>query len=749
MKIPAVSISGLLVIASGIFSLACNDKKNHEESFFDGSELYSTVKKYVSLGEHRTGTPVDSLTVEWLSDELQTVGFDVKYTKFSLRQFFPEKVSVSIPGNNRSFDAFPFWYLNENINLSPEGYLTTDTSLNVVKGKIVLLNFTFGQSGKSADDIQRIIQKLIQAGTTAIIGYKENKADEIVAFNVPVSAKPWDIPIVIVSPSDAENIALLKDRIVRVTITGAFKDVEARNIYGKIGSGDRFVVISTPISGWFRCGGERGPGIAIWLALAKWVAAQKLPYTFVFTGNSGHEMDFRGAHEFLKKDAPSPDKTQLWIHLGAGIATLSWKETPDGLVKENTVDAGRNFFYSSSVKNAFDTAFFNVSGSKWNTQERNGGELLAVAEKGYPNILGVSHSHAYFHASGDDAEKTSPEILHDAALVFCRFLNEYLTKGRVRFERFENNPIITSSLLSGSLEDNINGPSLIKAPEWLPGKLGTYYLYFAHHKGKYIRLAYADDLRGPWKIYDPGTLQLSETIGSNTLLPSEGTSVHNGVETVNDDVQHIASPDVHIDEVNKEITMFFHTPSVHNGKQGQYSYRATSKDGINFQADTAVLGESYFRVFEWKGNHYAIARTGIFYRSVDGGHSFEEGNNPFEQIQTKSNFLRHAAVKVYQDKLLVFYSRIGDTPERIVLSEIALKDDWTKWKATPSVDVLQPEKEYEGGDLPLTTSKAGLFWGRTRELRDPAVYVENDTWYLLYSVAGESGIAIGKLSGIE
>lgn len=316
---------------------------------------------------------------------------------------------------------------------------------------------------------------------------------------------------------------------------------------------------------------------------------------------------------------------------------------------------------------------------------------------------------------------------------------------RIRFDRFEGNPIITAALLPGSDGDNINGPSLIKAPDWLPGKLGTYYLYFAHHKGNYIRLAYADDLKGPWKIYTPGTLQLSETIGRKTSLPEEISSAQNGVETANDDIRHLASPDVHVDETKKEIVMYFHTPSVHNGKPGQYSYRATSKDGIHFQADSTVLGESYFRVFEWKGTHYAIARTGEFYRSLDGGHRFASGHNPFKGIQTGENFLRHAAVKVHRNKLLVFYSRIGDTPERIVLSKIDLTDDWSTWTATPSVDIVRPEKDYEGGNLPLTTSRAGLFRGRVRELRDPALYVENDGWYLLYSVAGESGIAIGAL----
>ncbi|MDR0574066.1 MAG: hypothetical protein LBG96_08575 [Tannerella sp.] len=318
-------------------------------------------------------------------------------------------------------------------------------------------------------------------------------------------------------------------------------------------------------------------------------------------------------------------------------------------------------------------------------------------------------------------------------------------KKSIRFERFESNPIITAALLSGSDGNDINGPSLIKAPDWLPDKLGTYYLYFAHHKGKYIRLAYADDLKGPWKIYAPGTLQLSETIGGKTSLPAEVSSAQNGAETADDDIRHLASPDVHIDETKKEIIMYFHTPAVYNGKPGQYSYRATSKDGIRFQADSTVLGESYFRVFEWKGKHYAVARTGKFYRSIDGGHSFEFGHNPFSGIQTNENFLRHAAVKVHGNKLFVFYSRIGDTPERIVLSKIDLTDDWTTWTATPSVDIVQPEKDYEGGNLPLTTSRAGLFWGQVRELRDPALYVENDKWYLLYSVAGESGIAIGEL----
>ena len=46
---------------------------------------------------------------------------------------------------------------------------------------------------------------------------------------------------------------------------------------------------------------------------------------------------------------------------------------------------------------------------------------------------------------------------------------------------------------------NIQGPSLIRTAAWTKNPLGAYSLYFADHKGGYIRLAHADTVtaRGP------------------------------------------------------------------------------------------------------------------------------------------------------------------------------------------------------------------------------------------------------------
>ena len=108
--------------------------------------------------------------------------------------------------------------------------------------------------------------------------------------------------------------------------------------------------------------------------------------------------------------------------------------------------------------------------------------------------------------------------------------------------------------------------------------------------------------------------------------------------------------------------------------------------------------------------------------------------------------MRHAALMVRGDRLLVFYTRVGDVPEHIVACEIPLTDDWRAWRPGPATSVLKPERDDEGAALELRPSVRGLAAEPVRELRDPAIFEEGGKTYLLYAVAGESGIAIAELS---
>ncbi|MBI1338190.1 MAG: hypothetical protein GC164_14695 [Phycisphaera sp.] len=281
-------------------------------------------------------------------------------------------------------------------------------------------------------------------------------------------------------------------------------------------------------------------------------------------------------------------------------------------------------------------------------------------------------------------------------------------------------PIITPQTPGydvASLGTNINGPSLIRVPGFVRNPLGRYYLYFASHNGKHIRLAFADELIGPWRIHDQPPLHIGQT-------------------TFN---RHIASPDVIVDESLGRLRMYYHgcCPKSPTGEWEQPTRVALSTDGLTWESQHGDLGESYFRAFEIDGTTYAIAKGGVLYRSQDGLHNFER----FDCLDRSG---RHWAVLVNQDSIDWFYSRWGDCPERILCARTPA--DPRKWTITQRYDLLRPEHEWEGSNQPLHISLNGAVAGPVNQLRDPAIFVDDDgQTYLLYTTAGESGIAIARL----
>ena len=286
-------------------------------------------------------------------------------------------------------------------------------------------------------------------------------------------------------------------------------------------------------------------------------------------------------------------------------------------------------------------------------------------------------------------------------------------------ERLASHPIIRPHM-DDRMGDNINGPSLIRVPDWVEQPLGQYYLYFAHHDGCYIRLAYSDELLGPWTTYRDGVLPLPEARFAG----------------------HVASPDVHVDHAQRQIRMYYHGSETPSGGGGEQATRvALSEDGLHFTAHPALLGRPYFRVFQWGSYHYALAMPGVFYRSRDGLTNFEEGPTLFTRN------MRHTALRVDGQTLSVFYTNAGDCPERILLATIDLTPDWMTWVASEPIVLLEPELAYEGGELPREPSKRGLVMEPVCQLRDPAIFSEDGRTYLLYAVAGEHGIALAELKG--
>lgn len=338
-------------------------------------------------------------------------------------------------------------------------------------------------------------------------------------------------------------------------------------------------------------------------------------------------------------------------------------------------------------------------------------------------------------------------------LLLCAIaLSGILLGADVKATRFPENPLLTLKS-SPTIGDNANGPSVIRVPSWVEHPLGRYYMYFAHHKGTFIRLAYADSLHGPWKVYEPGVMKVEN---SAFYRPQpDPVDSPSGVYT------HIASPEIYIDDANKRIIMWTHGvwtegqrwPENRTEAQrfmqqhgyAQYTQSSVSSDGLNFKAQPAISKEPYLRVFQHNGDFYGIARLGQLLHAKDPLDEFVTGGDPWRETPY-SRRVRHVALLKEGNVMNVFFSAIGEAPENILFTTIDLTGDWKSWKVGKITDVLTPQAPYECLDLPNEKSAVGEIDHPARQLRDPAIFAEGGKVTLFYTFCGEQGVAAADVT---
>jgi hypothetical protein len=301
--------------------------------------------------------------------------------------------------------------------------------------------------------------------------------------------------------------------------------------------------------------------------------------------------------------------------------------------------------------------------------------------------------------------------------------------------RFSANPLVDTGS-HPELGTNINGPSVLRVPDWVEKRLGNYYLYFAHHQGDYIRLAYAENVEGPYTVSNRRILPLSST-------PYRG---------------HVASPDVHVREERRTIYMYYHGDSHRCGLEArQHTSIATSTDGLSFASGDESLGRPYFRVVLWERR--LLAFHGGPERYVYQADDLDGPFHPVGRLQVEgepytvpqpgyergmSFRMRHPALLMGEGSLLqVYYTNVGDTPERIKRTTVDVEEALrtSLWLGSRFEEVLAPSEPYEGIAEPMRASSGGASHRAVRQLRDPYVFRDDGRTYLFYSTAGEQGIA--------
>jgi len=346
-----------------------------------GEQLFKDVIKYFELGPHMTGTPGDLATSGWIAAELEKAGLNAKLQNWPLRQFFIKECSLSIDGN--AVDSFPFWYPKTTGSgpvTGPLAKVPEDRQDADLKGYIAFVSSRISGTAIYGGGVNDMAEKAAAAGALGLVVVAGSVSREVPAINArkPYHQNELPLPAVIAAMKDEAFLGKAASYYekARITLSGENGgEPRSANVVGTIRRGPEWIVISTPISGWFGCAGERGPGVALFLALARWAAAGKLRHRFLFLGNSGHELDNMGAH---------------LTHL--------------------------NLVGTKNLMPILKPVFRNIEGYRPRSSGFTAGELATFIKAGY-RAFGFFGGHPFFHTRQDMPQTSGPEFLEPVALA--------------------------------------------------------------------------------------------------------------------------------------------------------------------------------------------------------------------------------------------------------------------------------------------------------------------------------------------
>ncbi len=383
---------------------------------FSGARLMADVEAYVGFGTHRTGSAGDRATSDWLANHWRQLGYEIEQTDVEAPN--ADTTVARLTAGGAVFDGFAQPPLSFTPDAGVTGKLVRWNAASPadVKGKIAYMHMPRDPSGLTLGGPYRVaFQQAAAAGAIGAVAAMSGPTGEVVAINTPI-AMTLGIPVLQLGDKLKPQLDGIADigQDVTLTVTGPGGTRVGRNTIARYGAEGPWVIVSTPQSGWFTCGGERGPGIAMSRALAEWAIKQNLPVRWLFVATSGHEWTDHGAHIFHDNQAPEPAETALWWHLGASFGARAYDETPGGLVAKDAPNLIRSLMATPDLTPLIERSFAGhpVIGAPMPADVTKAlGEYRLVLEEGYPSGAGFWGGNAHFHTPIDGADSTTPAIM--------------------------------------------------------------------------------------------------------------------------------------------------------------------------------------------------------------------------------------------------------------------------------------------------------------------------------------------------
>jgi hypothetical protein len=302
------------------------------------------------------------------------------------------------------------------------------------RGAIAVVMLPFARHSRlGAPVIRQRLDAAVAAGAAAVVLVTDGPTGETLWLNSD-GKPPAPVPVAVVGPKPGAPLieAAVAGAAGRLVIDGDAFTARSANVWGRIGGRGPALVVSTPRTGWTRCVAERGPGLATFLALARWAPAALPANDLVFLTTTAHEYDNAGGLRFLEELAPPPASTALWTHLGAGFAARDFHELGGWQLRPLPgVDSQRYLVGTDGTLPVLRAAFAGEPGleNAYSSSAGSAGELQEILGHGYSPCFGMYGAHRFHHAVPDRLDKADPAHVRRAALAVRRSIVELLGAG--------------------------------------------------------------------------------------------------------------------------------------------------------------------------------------------------------------------------------------------------------------------------------------------------------------------------------
>ena len=392
------------------------------------------LDKYIGFGSKQAGGAGDIACGNWLAAELDSLGFKVERQEVATPFFEPERSELQCGEAKASLWPQPIV-----VQTAPDGItgplVRIDAAGRAEKpldGAIALVDLPFARwSSALAKPIREPIAAAFAAGAKAAVVITNGPTGKIIALNADGRAPMFGGPVALLAPENAGPFlaAAMRRAPATMVVRGTGGRRPAFNFVGRIDRGTpRWLVVSTPRSGWYVCAGERGPGIAAWLWLARWASRAVKGYNLAFVCNTAHEYEYLGASEALKTFTPKPADAHFWLHLGANVAARDWHEGIGQWRPLPSVDTQRYLSLSPSLLPLAREVFAGHPGleAPYSSDTLSAGELTEIIAAGYAPAAGVFGIHRYHHVAEDDARCVSAANVASTAAAFQRLIEKLI-----------------------------------------------------------------------------------------------------------------------------------------------------------------------------------------------------------------------------------------------------------------------------------------------------------------------------------